>query len=83
MVIYNASTVGTLFKTVVETEMDKNELTEMLRPHVIDLHRDAAKGNRCARHIIDLYEMHRSCPNDPCAFALCVAALAAWRMGGE
>lgn len=59
-------------------EAGKNGLTEMLRPHVADLMHDAGVGDRKARNVIAFYEMHRTCPSDRAAPALCEYAFNDW-----
>lgn len=40
---------------------------------------DAHKGDARAKEVIALYRLHRSCPHDPAAIALCVAAFDEWK----
>lgn len=54
------------------------ELADRLRPHVPEIQSAAEQGDRGAQQIISLYEMHRRCPSDPGAPALCAAALDNW-----
>lgn len=56
----------------------KNHLTELLRPHVGALKAAADGGDGLARNVITLYEMHRACPSDPGAPALCEATFSDW-----
>lgn len=55
-----------------------NPLTELLRPHVAELIRSSAAGNKKARDVITWYEMHRKCPHDPGAPVVCEAAFKDW-----
>lgn len=55
-----------------------SELVDRLKPHVIEISRLAKRGNPHAREIVELYELHRSCPRDPGAYGLCMAALTEW-----
>ena len=54
-------------------------VADTLRPHVAEVEADAAAGDAKAQRVIDLYEMHRTCPNDPGARGLCLAAFADWK----
>lgn len=56
-------------------------LAEKLKPHVSKILAAHKAGDRSATNIITLYEMHRSCPNDPAAPALCEAAFTDWIKG--
>ncbi len=51
--------------------MTSQELVKTLRPHVDAIKSAAAAGDKRASQVISLYEMHRACPNDPGALALC------------
>jgi hypothetical protein len=53
-------------------------LIEKLRPHVKAIEAARAAGDRNALQIIVLYEMHRICPTDPGASALCEATFDDW-----
>lgn len=56
-------------------------LTEKLKPHVMAITTAANGGDKGALRIISLYEMHRACPSDPGARALCDAAADDWLRG--
>lgn len=53
-------------------------LADKLRPYVLAIQADAAKGNKAASETVSLYMMHCSCPSDPGAPALCEAAFGQW-----
>lgn len=53
-------------------------LADRLRPHVPAIVADAKAGDGRATQIITLYEMHRACPSDPGAPALCEATFEDW-----
>lgn len=58
-------------------------LTEQIKPFVADIIRDANKGNRKARQVIDLHRLHVSCPADQGAIGLCQAAFDEWKMARD
>lgn len=53
-------------------------LSEELKPWAKSISAADAMGDKLAGEIIDLYDLHRSCPNDPAAVGLCRAALKGW-----
>jgi hypothetical protein len=53
-------------------------LAEKLKPHVKSIEFASKCGDTAATQIIKLYEMHRNCPSDPGAPALCEAAFDDW-----
>jgi hypothetical protein len=55
-----------------------DDLASTLRPFVDQIKAAAAKGDRQATQIINLYQMHVRCPGDPGAPALCRAAFDEW-----
>lgn len=54
-------------------------LADKLRPYVEQIKADASAGNVKAKQVIDLYQMHASCPSDPGAPALCEAVFEDWK----
>lgn len=54
-------------------------LADTLRPYVEKIKMDCAHGCAIAKHVIDTYHLHVSCPGDPAAPALCQAAFDEWR----
>ena len=53
-------------------------IADKLKPHVPAILAAHNAGDGSATAIIKLYEMHRSCPGDPAAIALCEAAFDDW-----
>lgn len=53
-------------------------LAEKLKPYVSQIIASAAKGNGKAQMVISLYNMHRACPSDPGAPALCEMMFRDW-----
>ena len=56
----------------------KNQLTELLRPHVGEIKLAAANGDKNAQDIIALYTMHMAAPSDPGAYGICTAIANEW-----
>lgn len=53
-------------------------LTEMIRPYAAKIQSLAKIGDRRARQVIGLYQMHYACTSDPAAQAFCEAAFDEW-----
>jgi hypothetical protein len=53
-------------------------LADNIRPYVSEIVKEAADGKHDAREIIQLYQLHVACPQDPGAPALCEAAFNQW-----
>lgn len=58
-----------------------SHVTDKLRPHVQDIIEAVWDGDQTAARIRDLYRMHRDCPGDPAAAALCLATFDEWMKG--
>lgn len=59
--------------------MTQDPLFEMLKPHVSALEADASSGDQKAQAVIQLYDMVRSCPEDPAARAFCEVIFKEWQ----
>jgi hypothetical protein len=53
-------------------------LDDLIRPHVPAIVSAARAGDRDAQEIMNLYQLHVTCPEDPGAPTLCRAVFDSW-----